>query len=350
MLKYPNNKQTMFFQKALIMVLSLCLILPLLAGCSGSSDIDYENFKKVVRTERPRGIPESVIDYNAPKIDGNTKTDWTSDESEVYTVGSSFKLGNKSFTIRNVNIYTEGRTYHGYKGSFYSLNCINDDSHVCIHIYDNAEKPFLIDHYDVNHTKTPGVDLATAKEKVMHYIENTLNKDFQLGIDLSVYNEYDEYSYGPDNPEMWLDEHYGKLFVWRQRVNGFTVRFLQINTNSYGEIYSCRISSTPNKEIVDQIPNYSEEDYIEASTKVLKEWYANAESDVVISNVHILSGRKYYFNEVPGYALQPHDNYLFYDNFNNRFELVYRLQWDVEASDGRTENGAITVFYLPLDF
>lgn len=203
----------------------------------------------------------------------------------------------------------------------YPEGCAFIESSSASIFYDNATKEPLYISYRGQETAENDeiISFERAKEIAFEFIETELNGKYNKGIDIEKYELLTESGY---------------TFKFERRVKGKIVHFIIIYMSKNGSILNWTAFSVPDEDVLERIPDYTEEEYIELALYYLKRAYKNCGEDVTISDVNVLPTEEtsLLYNEALG-------------DYTMRFVFTY----DVTNDKGECDDDMTFGFTIPLD-
>ena len=165
--------------------------------------------------------------------------------------------------------------------------CENDDGEKYgIVFYDENKAPVAISYYDISGSDN-SVDVETARNNALIFIEDVLNDDFDMDINIEQYEINDT----ENNPYR---------FGWALKCNGFLAHKIKINAEKSGEVEFFYAPPVPDEETIELMASLTDEKLNEIIKPVLDEM-ADDGFEIVIDEIR--KEERIYLHEASQYGV-----------------------------------------------
>lgn len=223
-------------------------------------------------------------------------------------------------------VYKATRTFHGFKHDFYFLkDNENNTGTKIVQInseMDRIDRFMIIPPFERYDTSGETVDIDTAQKRVISFINQFYSDCISL----------DEYTCTEKRPIEEMSTITSFDFEWKKYSNGVQTGRVSALTDLYGNIFEFYFDDQD--ECEDQIPEYTEEEYLAACKLRLEELYAESGIETTVKNIEI--HRSVYGIDLESVYMRDIESYC----------VECFVRYDLEYPDGTT-GSSCTFFYYP---
>lgn len=242
--------------------------------------------------------------------------------NELYEAGYTFTYFGDEYKLRSaINVLPWCSEYDIPEG------CAEMHSETALILFNSVtQEPYEMHYYGIQKEDTAQEALDTERVKAitLEFIETELNGKYKKNIDI---DEYDVYvSYIPKPGYYWVE--YNRI------VNDVTVHKVRLNVGSSGKVTFWAALSVPDDDLLERIPNITEEQYAELALYHLNRAYKNCNDNFTIYDAEVESLRY---------------GSIAYNSKTEDYLLHFELKYNLENGNGDNVGEERIHFAIPLN-